>query len=141
MGDGRTCSAPAPQSQPVASAPRLATLITPSVASGLKMRVLAAGPAHSFTLLLSRRLCERLLKLNIPRLRFSAMVIGDRVDVLHDSSIQSDRDAQVALCDTRPDAASSSREDQQPDHVRHDPRLAPAPQMSAGARARRSVRS
>jgi hypothetical protein len=43
----RRCSGPAPRSQPVASAPRLAAFITPSVASGLKMRMLAAGPAHA----------------------------------------------------------------------------------------------
>jgi hypothetical protein len=51
--------APAPQSQPVGrrSPPRSAS--APSVAFGLRLRVLAAGPAPFLTVLRSRRLCER----------------------------------------------------------------------------------
>ena len=50
---------PAPQSQPVCprSSPRSA--FAQSVAFGLGLRMLAAGPAHFPTLLRSRRLCER----------------------------------------------------------------------------------
>jgi hypothetical protein len=77
MGDAQSCSEPAPQSQPVASAPRLATFSRLSVAFGLKVRMLAAGPAHPSTLLLFRRLCEQVAKLNIPKLRFRATVIEE----------------------------------------------------------------
>lgn len=48
-------TAPAPQSKPVTLAPRLVARIAPSVASGLGLRILAAGPA-AVTLLRLRML-------------------------------------------------------------------------------------
>jgi hypothetical protein len=44
--NARRSTAPAPQSQPVTHASRLVAQITPSVALGLGVRILAAGPAH-----------------------------------------------------------------------------------------------
>jgi len=46
VGDARRSSGPAPQSQPVAPAPRLAALSRRLVAFGLGLRMLAAGPAQ-----------------------------------------------------------------------------------------------
>ncbi len=51
-------SGPAPQSQPVAPAPRLERF-APSVAFEPGLRMLAAGPAQYLTVLLFERLCER----------------------------------------------------------------------------------
>src|SRR5207248_5689709 len=44
-GNARRSTAPAPQSKPVTPASRLVAHVAPSVASGLGLRILAAGPA------------------------------------------------------------------------------------------------
>jgi len=61
-GDARGSTAPAPQSKPVAPASRLVAQVAPSVASGLGLRILAAGPAINRLYSYSRRLCEPDLK-------------------------------------------------------------------------------
>jgi hypothetical protein len=48
----RRSTTPAPQSKPVTPASRLVAQVAPSVASGLGLRLLAAGPARCATLLL-----------------------------------------------------------------------------------------
>ena len=55
-------TAPAPQSNPVAPASRLVAHGTPSVAFGLGLRILAAGPAHLRLYSDCGRLCEPDLK-------------------------------------------------------------------------------
>src|SRR5207248_5030476 len=44
-GNARRSTAPAPQSKPVTHASRVVAHVAPSVASGLGLRILAAGPA------------------------------------------------------------------------------------------------
>ena len=58
------CTGPAVASSGPRSPTRSA--FAPSVAFGLGLRVLAAGPAHFLTVLRSRRLCERARELNKP---------------------------------------------------------------------------
>jgi hypothetical protein len=58
-GSARRSTAPAPQSKPVAHAPRLVAQIAPLVAFGLGMRILAAGPAHQRLYSHRRRLCDQ----------------------------------------------------------------------------------
>ena len=59
------CTGPAVATSGPRSPPRSA--FAPSVAFGLGLRMLAAGPAHLLTVLRSRRLCERARELNKPR--------------------------------------------------------------------------
>jgi len=57
-GDARGSTAPAPQSKPVTHASRLVAQIAPSVAAGLGLRILAAGPATYRLYSYRRHLCE-----------------------------------------------------------------------------------
>ena len=57
-GNARRSTAPAPQSKPVTPATRLVAQIAPSVASGLGLRILAAGPARVRRYSYCGRLCE-----------------------------------------------------------------------------------
>ena len=61
-GNAGRSNAPAPQSKPVTPASRLEAQVAPSVAFGLGLRILAAGPARVSTLLRLQALCEPELK-------------------------------------------------------------------------------
>src|SRR5437667_9105557 len=56
---GDAVEAPAQQSKPVAPASRLVARVAPSVASGLRLRILAAGPARVRLYSYRGRLCGR----------------------------------------------------------------------------------
>ena len=61
-GNADRSTAPAPQSKPVTPASRLVAQVAPLVASGLGLRILAAGPAHLRLYSRCGRLCEPGLK-------------------------------------------------------------------------------
>ena len=56
---GDAVEAPALQSKPVAPASRLVARVAPSVAFGLRLRILAAGPARNSHYSYRERLCDR----------------------------------------------------------------------------------
>ena len=58
-GGALRSTAPAPQSKPVTHASRLVALVAPSVASGLGLSILAAGPARDSHYSYRERLCAQ----------------------------------------------------------------------------------